>query len=64
MSYSSDLRKRVLDAIDRGMARTEVVATFQISMGSIKRWLARRRSTGDITPRSPPGRTATIPTEQ
>ncbi len=64
MSYSSDLRKRVLDAIDRGMARAEVVATFQVSAGSIKRWRARRRSTGDIAPRSPPGRTATIPAEQ
>ncbi len=64
MSYSSDLRKRVLDAIDRGMARAEVIATFQVSAGSIKRWRARRRSAGDIAPRSPPGRTATLPAAQ
>ncbi len=61
MSYSSDLRKRVLDAIDRGMARAAVVSTFQVSAGSIKRWLARRRSTGEMAPRSPPGRTAIMP---
>lgn len=60
MSYSTDLRQRVLAAVDRGMPRTEVVATFQVSAGSIKRWLTQRRTTGDVAPHAPPGRTATI----
>lgn len=64
MSYSTDLRTRVLAAVDRGMSRTDVVATFQVSTGSVKRWLARRRTTGDLMPRTPPGRTATITPDQ
>lgn len=53
--YSVDLRERVLAALDRGMARTEVVTTFQVSLASLKRWLAARRATGAVTPRPPTG---------
>lgn len=60
MSYSTDLRQRVLAAVDRGMPRADVVATFQVSSGSIKRWRRLRRTTGDVTPHAPSGRTATI----
>ncbi|NJM07502.1 transposase [Candidatus Gracilibacteria bacterium] len=54
-AYSIDLRDRVLAALDRGMPRTEVVTTFQVSLASLKRWLAARRDTGDAAPRSPSG---------
>lgn len=53
--YSVDLRERVLAALDRGMPRNEVVATFEVSLASLKRWLASRRDTGDFTPRAPTG---------
>lgn len=59
-AYSVDLRERVLAALDRGMSRAHVVATFHVSMGSVKRWLRARRDTGVLTPRRPPGRPATI----
>lgn len=64
MSYSTDLRHRVLAVVDRGMVRAEVVVTFQVSAGSIKRWLRQRRTTGTLDPQAPPGRTATIPADQ
>jgi transposase len=54
MSYSRDLRHRVLTAVDRGMARAEVVAIFQLSIGSIKRWLHQRRTTGTLDPQPHP----------
>ena len=63
-AYSVDLREWVLAALDRGMSRTTVVATFQVSEGSIKRWLRARRATGLLTPRRPPGRPATIGSAQ
>jgi|RhiMetdeSRZDD1v2_1073273.scaffolds.fasta_scaffold1962985_1 transposase len=63
-AYSIDLRERALAALDRGMSRASVVATFQVSQGSIKRWLRARRETGDLTPRRPPGRPATIQSTQ
>ncbi len=54
-AYSVDLRERVLAALERGMARTEVVKTFKVSLASLKRWLAAQRNTGDFTPRPPIG---------
>ncbi len=64
MSYSLDLRQRVLDALDRGMARRTVVETFQVSYGSLKRWLKRWEETGTVAPFAPPGRTAAITADQ
>ncbi len=55
--YSKDLRIRVLAAVDGGTPRTEVAETFSVSIPSIKRWLKRRRETGDVSPKPIPGRT-------
>jgi transposase len=54
--YSKDLRLRVLSAVDRRVPREEVAKTFSVSMPTIKRWLRRRRETGDVEPRVIPGR--------
>jgi transposase len=56
--YSKDLRLRVLVAVDAGTPREEVARTFSVSMPTIKRWLKRRRETGDVQPRAIPGRPA------
>lgn len=53
--YSLDLRQRVLAAVARGMPRQEVVTTFAISLGTLKRWLAKQRRGLDLTPSTPPG---------
>ena len=55
-TYSKDLRLKVLSAVDRGMPRKEVVEVFDVSLATIKRWLKRRRETGDIETRPLPGR--------
>lgn len=59
-AYSADLRHRVLAAVDRGMPRPEVAATFDVSLATIKRWIRRQRTTGscDVLPR--PGRPARL----
>jgi len=54
--YSKDLRLRVLAAVDAGSPREQVAKTFSVSMPTIKRWLKRRRETGDVEPRAIPGR--------
>jgi len=54
-AYSEDLRLKVLDAVDRGMPREEVARVFGISLPSIKRWLKRRRETGQVGAKAPPG---------
>ena len=62
--YSIDLRQRVLDALDAGMSRVDTVRIFQVSLGSIKRWLRLRHTGGDLTPQRPSGRSASITPEQ
>jgi transposase len=56
--YSKDLRLRVLAVVDAGTPREEVAKTFSVSMPTIKRWLRRRRETGDVEPEPIPGRPA------
>lgn len=54
--YSKDLRLRVLSAVDAATPREEVARTFSVSVPTIKRWLRRRRVTGDVEPEPIPGR--------
>src|SRR5919107_685246 len=54
--YSKDLRSRVLAAVDAGTPREEVARTFSVSMPTIKRWIKRRKETGDVEPQPIPGR--------
>jgi transposase len=55
-AYSKDLRLKVLSAIDRGIPRKEVQDLFGVSRSTIKRWLNRRRQTGDVNIHKIPGR--------
>jgi transposase len=55
-AYSKDLRLKALGAIDRGVPRREVQELFGLSRSTIKRWLKRRRLTGDVDVREIPGR--------
>jgi transposase len=59
-AYSLDLRLKVLEAVDRGVPRREVVKTFSVSMPTIERYLRRRRQTGGVAPKPSPGRTPSI----
>ncbi len=55
-AYSKDLRLKVLSAIDRGIPRKEVSDLFGVSHSTLKRWLKRRRQTGDVNINKIPGR--------
>ena len=55
-AYSKDLRLKTLAAIDRGIPRKEVAQLFGLSRSTIKRWLNRRRQTGDVQTMKIPGR--------
>ena len=54
-AYSTDLRVRVLAAVDRGARRDEVAATFGVSVPTVDRYLRRRRETGGVEPKPVPG---------
>jgi transposase len=55
-AYSKDLRLKTLSAIDRGIPRREVQELFGVSRSTIKRWLKRRRLTGEVDIHKIPGR--------
>ena len=57
-AYSKDLRLKTLAAIDRGIPRKEVADLFGGATSTIKRWLKRRRLTGDVETMKIPGRPA------
>lgn len=54
-AYSEDLRERVVAAVTRGTARSEVAGTFRVSVPTIKRWLKQQRETGSLAPKPIPG---------
>lgn len=54
--YSTDLRQRVLDAIDHGTPRQQIVEVLEVSLSTIKRYLRQRRQTGQLAAKPIPGR--------
>jgi transposase len=53
--YSEDLRERVVGAVGGGTKRSEVVATFRVSLPTVKRWVKQQRETGELAPKPIPG---------
>ena len=49
-AYSTDLRERVVAAVDRGMTQERAAVTFGVSVNTVGRYLARRRDTGSLAP--------------
>ena len=54
-AYSEDLRKKILEAVDRGMTKSEAAKTFGVSRSSVKRYAAARREGKPLTPKKHPG---------
>jgi transposase len=54
--YSTDLRQRVLDAVDHGTPRQQMVELLEVSLSTIKRYLRQRRETGQLAAKPIPGR--------
>ncbi len=45
---STELTQPHAHAVDRGVLRKEIAEVFGVSMPTIKRWLKRRRETGEV----------------
>ncbi len=54
-AYSEDLRKKILQAVDRGMPKSQAAKIFGVSRSSIKRYAATRREGRPLAPRKHPG---------
>lgn len=50
MAYSVDFRLKVLAAVDRGESVASVARRFEVGERTVRRFKARRRHTGRLTP--------------
>ena len=55
-AYSEDLRKRIVEAKERGMCTVEVARTFGVVLSSVKRYAKVAREGGSLRPKRRPGR--------
>src|SRR5512142_947474 len=55
-AYSVDLRAKVLQAVDQGHPREQIIKLLGVSRATIKRYLKQRRETGTVAPKAIPGR--------
>ena len=61
-AYSTDLRKRVIEAVEAGSSRREAAERFEIDPSSSVRWLQCWNETGSCSPKPRGG--STSPLEQ
>jgi transposase len=54
-AYSEDLRKKIVDALRRGAAKTEVARAFGVSRSSVKRYAKLAQKGRPLTPKKRPG---------
>ena len=55
-AYSEDLRKKIVEAKQRGMPTNEVARAFGVGISSVKRYAKKAREGGSLSPRRSPGR--------
>jgi transposase len=53
--YSEDLRKKIVEAVQRGMPKIEAARTFGVGISSVKRYVATCREGRSLAPKKRPG---------
>jgi transposase len=54
-AYSEDLRKKIVEALRRGMTKSEAVRTFGVSRSSVKRYAKLAEEGRSLAPKKRPG---------
>ena len=54
-AYSEDLRRKTVEAIEKGMGKSEVARTFGIGLSSVRRYVAMARQGRSLAPKRRPG---------
>ena len=54
-AYSEDLRKKVVEAVKRGMKKSEAAYTFGLSLSSVKRYVGAACEGRSLRPKKQPG---------
>jgi transposase len=55
-AYSEDLRRKIVDAVRRGVPKGEAATLFGVSLSSVKRFARMEREGDSLAPKKPPGR--------
>ena len=50
-ALSTDLRERVVEAVNSGMSRRQAAEHFKVGVSSAIRWVAQALATGDVKPK-------------
>ncbi len=59
-AYSEDLRKKIVDAIERGMPKAEAARTFRVGISTVKRYMSKAQRGESLEPGKAPGRAPKI----
>lgn len=54
-AYSEELRKKIVEAVERGMPKTEAAKTFGVGISSVKRYVGAYREGRSLAPKKRPG---------
>lgn len=54
-AYSKDLRKKIVEAVERGMPKTDAARTFGVGISSVKRYVTTARAGRSLAPKKRPG---------
>src|ERR1700736_2159644 len=54
-AYSTDLRVKILAAVDDGMPKLEAARVFRVGISTVKRYAQQRQRTGTLEPKRHPG---------
>ena len=55
-AYSEDLRRKIVEAIERGMPRAQAAHLFSVSLSSVKRYVRIVKQGRSLAPKKVPGR--------
>lgn len=54
-AYSEDLRRKIVEAVSRGMSKTAAARTFGVSRSSVKRYVGSVTKGASLAPKRHPG---------
>ncbi len=54
-AYSEDLRKKIVEAVERGTPKSEAARSFGVGISSVKRYVATAREGRSLAPKKRPG---------
>jgi transposase len=54
-AYSEDLREKIVEALERGMGKSQAARTFSVSLSSVKRYAKLAQQGRSLAPKNRPG---------